>query len=302
MPVDREPIELSKRGEWRRAALLTAALQVLLWLFAGQWRLHLPEPIAEHPLTLLLDLQVGCSLRSPEAEEEPPREALAEAEAAAVAEEEDSGAEVERRVDPVAEPDAPPSAQEREVVTPRIRPLDPVSSVVATVALVAESDSVEKAAEPSARPWHTAARVPALPRAHTPPLVSGTRPVAGEEASREVQHADLPELPEVALPAESHLRGSNAAIQVEGPAAFRALKRQVVPDFPQAVRRSARVTLDFVVREDGSVGGIESEMRVDPRFEQAAIQALREWRFVPKPGREDRGTVTFIFALVKGDE
>jgi len=47
--------------------------------------------------------------------------------------------------------------------------------------------------------------------------------------------------------------------------------------------------LDCVVRENGTVSDIEVKVSPDPKLNQAAIDALRQWRF--KPGMKEGAPV-----------
>jgi TonB family protein len=54
---------------------------------------------------------------------------------------------------------------------------------------------------------------------------------------------------------------------------------------PAAGGTQANVMLDCIVREDGTVSDIEVKVSPDPELDQAAIDALRQWKF--KPGMKD---------------
>ncbi len=302
MPFEISSGEIADRREWRRAITITLAFQVLLWWLVSHWQVDLPEPVEPLPLVVSVDLQRGKALL-PESEQATP---------SGVAEAEDLLEDAETAVlPPTPEEDA--AAVENSAHEPGIdsadspvdpakpehpRPLGRVLPLVEVSAFPDAGQPTGDAIEPAGPP-RRARREPALPQTRVLPPSGPPDPFSGRPPSQQGRSALLPELPAVPLPNPQPGNVSDASIQVAGPAAFRTLDRKVVPVFPAGVRRSAKVTLRFVVREDGSVGGIEPEQRVDPRFEEAAIQALREWRFAAEEGREDRGTVTFIFTLVK---
>lgn len=54
-----------------------------------------------------------------------------------------------------------------------------------------------------------------------------------------------------------------------------------LPDFPKNVRVSATIKLKFWVAPDGTVARIVPIKRADPRLEQAAMEAIKKWRFNP---------------------
>ena len=76
---------------------------------------------------------------------------------------------------------------------------------------------------------------------------------------------------------------------------------QVKPRFPKHARGKnvlGRVTLEAVVREDGSVGDIKVVHGAggDCGFEESAIEALSQWRY--KPGMKDGRPVDVHFTVV----
>ena len=63
-----------------------------------------------------------------------------------------------------------------------------------------------------------------------------------------------------------------------------ALLVKVDPSYPQAARRAGlggRVTLRAVIAEDGSVDAVEVFASTNPLFDEAAVDAVRKWRYRP---------------------
>jgi len=59
----------------------------------------------------------------------------------------------------------------------------------------------------------------------------------------------------------------------------RTVLSKILPKFPDGVNTSAEIKIRFTVLPDGTVGQIVPLQKADPRLEQAAIEALRRWRF-----------------------
>ena len=60
--------------------------------------------------------------------------------------------------------------------------------------------------------------------------------------------------------------------------------REVRPTYTDEARRRAiegDVLLEIVVRRDGSVGNVRVRRTLGAGLEQKAIEAVRQWRFVP---------------------
>lgn len=71
-----------------------------------------------------------------------------------------------------------------------------------------------------------------------------------------------------------------------------------LPEYPPGVKTNAQIKLRFTVRPDGSVESIIPVQKADPALEQAAIAALRRWKFNPlDTGVTMVGTITFTFTL-----
>jgi periplasmic protein TonB len=63
-----------------------------------------------------------------------------------------------------------------------------------------------------------------------------------------------------------------------------ALLVKVEPSYPQAARRAGlggRVTLRAVIAEDGNVESVEVVASTNPLFDEAAVDAVRKWRYRP---------------------
>ena len=72
--------------------------------------------------------------------------------------------------------------------------------------------------------------------------------------------------------------------------------RKVIPSAPETLTRSTIVKLRFVVSSQGDVVDVRPIVRGAPEAENAAIRALRQWRF--RPQRSDSvliGVITFRF-------
>jgi len=71
-----------------------------------------------------------------------------------------------------------------------------------------------------------------------------------------------------------------------GPGQGPGLIKRVEPDYPpvaQAARMQGTVILDAVILKDGTVGEIKVLRSANQIFDQAAIEALQQWRYTPGP-------------------
>jgi hypothetical protein len=59
----------------------------------------------------------------------------------------------------------------------------------------------------------------------------------------------------------------------------RIVLNKVLPQYPAGVNKNAQIKVKFNVMPDGRVGGMMPTQKGDPRMEQAALNALRMWRF-----------------------
>lgn len=99
--------------------------------------------------------------------------------------------------------------------------------------------------------------------------------------------------------------GSRSPYEITGPLSGRRILSQVLPPYPDWAREQgliATVSVAFFVRHTGEVN--ESNMTVKRtsghvRLDNAAMEALKKWRFEPLPesqyGREQWGIITFKF-------
>lgn len=78
----------------------------------------------------------------------------------------------------------------------------------------------------------------------------------------------------------------------------RILLSKKLPQFPKSVKSNARIELRFKVLSDGSVSQVIPLQKADPALEQAAINAIKQWRFNPlSEDKEMWGTIPLTFIL-----
>ncbi|MFA7326829.1 MAG: TonB family protein [Candidatus Kapaibacterium sp.] len=78
----------------------------------------------------------------------------------------------------------------------------------------------------------------------------------------------------------------------------RVLLSKKLPQFPKSVKSNARIELRFKVLADGSVSQVIPLQKADPALEQAAINAIKQWRFNPlQEDKEMWGTIPLTFIL-----
>jgi periplasmic protein TonB len=85
--------------------------------------------------------------------------------------------------------------------------------------------------------------------------------------------------------------GDRAAGSVPGPVAYQApvLLSRIVPNYPEGARSrgiEGVVVLQFIVDQRGRVEGDIEVVASLPMLDQAAIEAVRQWRFVPGRDRD----------------
>lgn len=76
------------------------------------------------------------------------------------------------------------------------------------------------------------------------------------------------------------------------------LVKEVKPNYPRSARNAriqGSVTLECVIRPDGIAGDIRVVKPLDPRLDQEAIKALKQWRF--KPGTKDGQPVSVLVTI-----
>ena len=91
-------------------------------------------------------------------------------------------------------------------------------------------------------------------------------------------------------------------MQLEGEVANRPIVKKVTPKYPKRARRmgwEGTVVLDFLVDANGNVYDVKVVRSSGyPDLDQAAINALKQWKFAPKPGKNaEKGRLTVRFTL-----
>jgi TonB family protein len=93
---------------------------------------------------------------------------------------------------------------------------------------------------------------------------------------------------------------SSADIQWDGGVSRNRI-RGILPDFPPGATREVQVAVRFRVRPDGSMYGMTVIQKGDPRYERAALTAMRTWQFNALPQESKQadqvGTAVFTFKL-----
>jgi TonB family protein len=123
------------------------------------------------------------------------------------------------------------------------------------------------------------------------------------EPRRTIQTSTAPE-PESGNSASAGSSGGQAgAVPTEpvrlGSGQQLGIIKKVEPIYPstmQVARRDGSVVLDAVIHRDGTIGDIKVLKSTSPEFEQAAITAVKQWRYTPLP-YEGIVTVTLNFTL-----
>jgi TonB family protein len=74
-----------------------------------------------------------------------------------------------------------------------------------------------------------------------------------------------------------------------------------LPKYPQGATVSAQVRIRTVVLPDGTVRSVQPEQKANSLFEEAAMKAVRSWKFEPLgsslPQVEQTCIITFSFKL-----
>jgi TonB family protein len=71
-----------------------------------------------------------------------------------------------------------------------------------------------------------------------------------------------------------------------------------LPKYPKGVNTAAEIKIRFTVSKDGTVISMVPLQKGDPALEQAAMNALKQWRFNPlKDDKMMYGIITFTFRL-----
>ncbi|MCL1827222.1 MAG: hypothetical protein FWG20_04185 [Candidatus Cloacimonetes bacterium] len=90
--------------------------------------------------------------------------------------------------------------------------------------------------------------------------------------------------------------GNTSAFDITGDVINRKLIQSVLPEYPPNVMRSGAVTMQFTVRQNGTVGNIEVVRGNYPEFSIISVEALKKWIF-DRADREHSGRITFNFTL-----
>lgn len=80
----------------------------------------------------------------------------------------------------------------------------------------------------------------------------------------------------------------------------RTVLNKVLPKFPNNVKSSSQIVLQFKVLPDGTVTSIIPIQKANPELEEAAILALKRWRFNPLPAGNNEimiGKIPLTFIL-----
>lgn len=78
----------------------------------------------------------------------------------------------------------------------------------------------------------------------------------------------------------------------------RSVLYKKLPQYPSGVNTSAEIKIRFTVSRDGMVISMVPLQKGEPALEQAAMKALKQWRFNPlKDDRMMYGIITFTFKL-----
>jgi TonB family protein len=75
--------------------------------------------------------------------------------------------------------------------------------------------------------------------------------------------------------------------------------KKVVPTYPRVMEQArivGTVVLDAIIHRDGSIGDVTVKSSTNGAFVQAAVDAVRQWRYTPIP-YEGIVTVTVNFDL-----
>jgi len=137
----------------------------------------------------------------------------------------------------------------------------------------------------------------------TPVGTTGVRPAAAKP--RPVPKA--PSVMPVQMPAStadsSAAQEAVGSAQAGGPVRMSIgqlqLIRKVEPVYPPAMiraRQDGSVVLDAIIHTDGTIGDITILQSLNPLFDRAAIDAVKQWQYTPI-GHEGIVTVTVKFSL-----
>jgi periplasmic protein TonB len=89
-----------------------------------------------------------------------------------------------------------------------------------------------------------------------------------------------PPAPVAAPPAPAQDMGPVRVSPGQGPGVIKKVEPQY-PSIARASRMEGSVVVDAVIRKDGSVSDVKVLRSTNPLFEQACVEAVRQWRFTP---------------------
>lgn len=70
-----------------------------------------------------------------------------------------------------------------------------------------------------------------------------------------------------------------------------------IPSYPAGVQKEADIRLRFTILPDGTVGTIIPQTKADTKLENAAINALRQWRFEPLSPNQKQSEQTAVIVF-----
>jgi TonB family protein len=130
---------------------------------------------------------------------------------------------------------------------------------------------------------------PAVPKENPTPIA---KPAPAEKPAQVSQTTGTSALTAEAVPEQT------GPVRLEAGDQF--LLKKLSPPYPPAMlaaRIEGVVILDATIRRDGTIGDVKVLKSTSPGFEQAAIGAVKQWRYTPMP-YEAIVTVTVNFKLV----
>ena len=70
-----------------------------------------------------------------------------------------------------------------------------------------------------------------------------------------------------------------------------------IPTYPEGVQKEVDIRLRFTILHDGTVGTIIPQTKADTKLENAAINALRQWRFEPLSPNQKQAEQTAVIVF-----
>jgi TonB family protein len=77
----------------------------------------------------------------------------------------------------------------------------------------------------------------------------------------------------------------------------REVVRSVLPEYPEGIQREVQLQFRFAVTPAGEVTGITPLQKGDPALEEAALTALRQWKFQPLPAASPQSNQEAVITL-----